>query len=611
MCGIAGVIDYSGTLLQDKTAYDKMSDSLKERGPDQSGMYFEGAASLIHRRLAIIDIERSRQPMSAEHGGERYTIVYNGELYNTAEIRADLERAGHFFRTHGDTEVVLKSYIEWGEKCLERFNGIFAFAIWESTGERLFFARDPMGVKPFFYSVKNGAFIFASSVGAILKSGVVSPSCDINSVFEVMLIGPGRTPGNAVFSEISELARGECGFYSRSGVNIYEYFTLTDSPHTDTFPETVARVKELVYDAIERQMISDVPIGTFLSGGLDSSIISAYVAQKMREQGKTLDTFSVFYRDNEKYFTPGHFQPNSDDKYIELMVKHINSNHHEIVLDTPALVDALFEAIDFRALPSMADVDSSLLLFCREIKKHVTVALSGECADEIFGGYPWYRDKDIRDKEGFPWAQSTSYRASFLLDEINEKMDAEKFVADKYEAAKRRADRLPGLSPLEARMREMMRLNLDWFMQTLLFRKDAMSMASSLEVRVPFCDKRITKYLYSTPWEYKDYEGREKGLLRLATEELLPEEVAWRKKSPYPKTHNPSYLAALRELLGDLLKDGSAPLWQIVKKDAAATLLVTERSVPWYGQLMTTPQTIAYLLQVNHWMKKFDVSLKI
>lgn len=607
MCGIAGEINYNLYLDKNSSVYENMSLAMKERGPDQDGMFFEPHAALVHRRLAVIDIENSRQPMTIDYRGTKYTICYNGELYNTDEIKKELASLGCVFKTRGDTEVILLAFIEWGEKCLDKFNGIFAFAVWDSKEETLFFARDPMGVKPFFYSTENGGFIFASSVPALLCHDEVSSEINLASIAEIMLIGPGRTPGISVFPKILELPRAFCGTFSRGGLQIHEYFKLKDAPHTDTFEKTVSKTRFLVRDAIERQMVSDVPIGAFLSGGLDSSIISAVAAEKMSEHGKTLDTFSVFYRDNEKYFKPSHFQPNSDDYYIDLMVKHIKSNHHEVVLDTSDLIGALYEAIDVRGLPSMADVDSSLLLFCREIKKYVTVAISGECADEIFGGYPWYRDKDIRDIEGFPWAQSTAYRAAFLAPSLRGRIDSQKYVADKYERAKALADKLPGLSPLESRMREMMRLNLDWFMQTLLIRKDSMSMYSSLEVRVPFCDKRITEYLYTVPWEYKDYEGREKGLLRLACEDLLPKEVAWRKKSPYPKTHNPAYLSALRDILSSLLADGGAPLWEIADKNQTTSLLACERSVPWYGQLMTTPQTIAYLIQINYWMKKFNV----
>lgn len=607
MCAIAGIIDYKNSHNPQNTVYRKMLDTMTNRGPDDEGMYFDGAAALMHKRLSVIDPTHSRQPMTREEKGEVYTIVYNGELYNTEDIRKNLIAAGYSFKTKGDTEVVLTAFIHYGEECLNIFNGIFAFAIWQEKSETLFFARDMVGVKPFFYSLGD-SFIFASTVPALLCHDSIPHTINTDSVAEVLLLGPGRTPGNGIFTHIRELPRGYAGTYNKYGLKIKEYFTLTDTPHTDSFEETVKNITYLVTDAIKRQTVSDVPLGTFLSGGLDSSIISAVVAEEFSAQGKTLDTFSVTYQDNAKYFKSSHFQPNSDESYIEMMVNHIKSNHHEIVLDTPQLVSALYPVIDEKGLPSMADVDSSLLAFSKEIKKHVTVALSGECADEIFGGYPWYRDKDIREKAGFPWSQNTSYRMKFINPAIRKTLQ-EGYVTDKYNDAIKNVSLRPDLTPTEKRMREMFILNLDHFMQTLLFRKDSCSMHASLEVRVPFCDRRITEYLYSTPWEFKDYQGREKGLLRHAFSHLLPHDVLWRKKSPYPKTHNPAYLAALREIFSPIIADCDNPLWDIVNKTQAETLLYEERPLPWYGQLMTTPQTIAYFIQIEYWLRKFSVKL--
>ena len=285
--------------------------------------------------------------------------------------------------------------------------------------------------------------------------------------------------------------------------------------HLRRLPLTSAR---LLLDSIRRQLVSDVPVCTFLSGGLDSSLISSVAASELKRQGKVLDTFSVDYRDNEKYFRKSRFQPNSDPEYIRKMAEYLGTEHHWVIIDTPELVDALDEAVDARGLPGMADVDSSLLLFCREIKKFGTVALSGECADEIFGGYPWYRDKDIRMTDGFPWAQSTAYRKRFLCDDYAGRIDAEEYVYSAYRKTADYAEKLATDSDVDYRMREMTQLNFDWFMQTLLDRKDRMSMYSGLEVRVPFCDYRIAEYLYNVKWEYKDWQGREKGLLREAME---------------------------------------------------------------------------------------------
>ena len=364
-------------------------------------------------------------------------------------------------------------------------------------------------------------------------------------------------------------------------------------------------------DAIERQLVSDVPVAAFLSGGLDSSLISAIADANFTARGRQLQTFSVGYRDNRKYFHATKFQPGADAPYIRKMNEFLHARHHWITLDTPELVPALYAAVDARDLPGMADVDASLLLFCRQIKPHATVALSGECADEIFGGYPWYRDPAVREKYGFPWAQSTAYRASFLKPGVLGSIDPAAFVDARYRQTLAETSVRPGLSAEEQRMRQMMNLNFKWFMQTLLDRKDRMSMYSGLEVRVPFCDYRIAEYLYSVPWEYKDYRNQEKGLLREAMRGVLPDEVLWRRKSPYPKTWNPSYLAAVSAELRGVLADPAAPILRIIKADALENLLASgaDNPIPWYGQLMTTPQTIAWFVQLNYWLEKYKVEL--
>ena len=366
-------------------------------------------------------------------------------------------------------------------------------------------------------------------------------------------------------------------------------------------------VRDLVLDSIKRQMVSDVPLGTFLSGGLDSSLITAICARTYQDQGKQLPTFSVDYQDNAAFFVPDKFQPNSDAEYIRLVHKSLNTQHHDCVLTPEQLAESLEEAVNARDLPGMADVDISLLLFCREIRKTVTVALSGECADEIFGGYPWYRDPQIRDRDGFPWAQNTQHRCQMMSPLLRDRLDGEGYIRSRYEATCRESDILPGTSPTERRMKEMVNLNLRWFMQTLLDRKDRMSMYSGLEVRVPFCDHRIAEYLYGVPWEFKDYAGKEKGLLRYAMKGFLPEEVLWRKKSPYPKVLNPRYMELVREKLKLLLRQKDAPLFDLVSREEAAALLDRESVWPWYGQLMRTPQTICYLLQMNAWLEKFHI----
>ena len=603
MCAIAGVLG----LYTDDSTLKKMLSTMSRRGPDAAGICAFQDGWLLHARLAVIDLEGGRQPMSLYTGGEEYTIVYNGELYNTPELRKELEQLGHSLLGHSDTEVLLHSYAQWGEKCLEKLNGIFAFAVWEKKQHRLFLARDRMGVKPLFFAQIHDGLVFASEIKTILAHPEVKAELDADGVAQILLLGPGRVPGSGVLRNIRELEPGECAYYENGKMHIRRYWKLLDREHLENFEDTAAHVRELVLDAILRQTVSDVPIGTFLSGGLDSSLITAVCAKKLG--GKQLPTFSVDYVDSDKYFVPNKFQPNSDGEYIRLMQKTFHTDHHWCILSPEDLVEELENATFARDLPGMADVDFSLLAFCRQIKPHVTVALSGECADEIFGGYPWYRDPEVRNRDGFPWAQNTAYRMELLQPGMKEKLDGESYVREHYEKTCWESDILPGTDPTEVRMKQMVNLNLRWFMQTLLDRKDRMSMYSGLEVRVPFCDYRIAEYLYGVPWAFKDHKGKEKGLLRTAMDGILPEEVLWRKKSPYPKTMDPKYLELVTARMLQLLQEKDAPLFALISPDSVRRVLEEEPTWPWYGQLMRRPQTIAYLLQVNAWLEHYRVDL--
>ncbi len=609
MSAIAGVIDWNASGEPPLALYDGMLSTMRRRGPDQSDRYVCGPAALLNARLCVVDPDNGRQPMEAWRGGEHYILVYNGELYNAEEVRAELIGLGHRLSTRSDTEVLLHAYMAWGAECLEKLNGIFAFAVWEEKAERLFFARDRMGVKPFFYAVRGGAFLFASELKTLLAHPLVEPVIDRDGVAEVMLMGPGRTPGCGVFRGVSELAPAHCGTLERDGRWVWRYWSAEDRPHTDTFDQTVEKVRWLILDAIDRQLAADAPLCAFLSGGLDSGIVAAVAARRMRELGRGFCTFSVDYRENDRHFQAGRFQPGSDARCIELMTRELGGEHHVVALGGEELAAALIEAVHARDLPGMAGLDASLLLLCREVKRHATVALSGECADGIFGGYPWLRDKDIRGRDGFPWAASTAYRASFLRPEWREVLDADAYVKSRCRRTLSDASVLPDAGAEERGMKEMIHLNEAWFMQTLLDRMDRMSTFCGLEARAPFSDHRIAEYLYSVPWKMKEYHGHEKGLLRRAMRGLLPEKVLWSKKSPDPNASCPAYRAAVEGMLRQVLDSPDSPLLKLARREQLEALLAGDCAVPWYGGLMTTPQTIAYMVQVNAWMTDYHVRL--
>ncbi len=603
MCAIGGILD----LPSDVLLAQAMLKTMRRRGPDAASLFIDRNCTLLHARLAVIDPQGGSQPMTWCRGDETFTIAYNGELYNTSQLRRELTQLGHTFLGHSDTEVLLHAYGQWGQDALDKCNGIFAFAVWEHRGQRLFLARDRMGVKPLFYKLHEGGLLFASELKTILVYPTVKAQLDPQGAAEILLLGPGRTPGCGVFYGIRELEPGCCGYYENGKLKLQRYWHLRDREHREGFRETAETVRYLVTDAIEKQMVSDVPLGTFLSGGLDSSLISALCAEKMAQQEVTLQTFSVDYADNDRYFVPTKFQPNSDGHYIRLMQQALGTDHHWCVISAEELEQAIDASVDARDLPGMADVDISLLIFCHQIREHVTVALSGECADEIFGGYPWYRDPQVRGREGFPWAQNTAQRSTMLAPGLEGKIDGTDYVNQRYTDTCKNSDILPGTAPLERRMKEMVNLNQQWFMQTLLDRKDRMSMYWGLEVRVPFCDHRIAEYMYGVPWEFKDYMGREKGLLRTAMEGILPDEVMWRKKSPYPKTWNPKYLELVSVRLQRVLEQRDSPLFQMVKREEVENMLTRDDTWPWYGQLMNRPQTICYFLQLEQWLRRWNV----
>ena len=605
MCAIAGILN----LAASPETVQAMLSTMRRRGPDDFDVFQGENVTLLHARLTVVDPEGGHQPMTLRFQGREYTIVYNGELYNTRELRCQLQKLGHEFRGHSDTEVLLHGYAQWGEGVLEKLNGIYAFAVFD--GERVFLARDRIGVKPLFFAEFRGGLLFSSEIKTILKYPGFRAAIDVTGAAELLLLGPGRTPGCGVFRGVKEIEPGCFGIWEQGKLNLRRYWHLTDGEHREDFAETCAHVRWLVEDAIRRQLVSDVPIGCFLSGGLDSSLICAVAAEHLAGQGRRLDTFSVDYDRNREFFVPGKFQPNTDSDFLAPMEEFLDAKAHHVILTADDLDGALEESTAARDLPGMADVDFSLLLFCRRIREHVTVALSGECADEIFGGYPWYRDPLIRARAGFPWAQNLDVRRKLLTGRLACLTDAREYVRSRYVQTIRESDILPECAPTERRMKEMVNLNFRWFMQTLLDRKDRMSMYSGLEVRVPFCDHRIAEYLYRIPWEMKDHGGYEKGLLRQAMAGRLPEEILWRKKSPYPKTHDPRYLQLMCRRLDALIAEKNAPIWSLIRPDEALRVSQTEPDWPWYGQLMKTPQTIAYFCQLDRWLRAYGVDICI
>ena len=613
MCGIVGWSNLKNNIRDYSDIMDEMIDTLKLRGPDSAGLKTYNHALMGHRRLIIVDPTGGMQPMTKIINNKEYTICYNGELYNTEEVRADLISKGYKFDSYSDTEVLLTSYIEYGQKCADYLNGIFAFGIWDEYNQELFLCRDQLGIKPLFYSYIDGNLIFASEIKALLKHPYIDSIVDRDGLIELISLGPARTLNGAIFKDIKEIPPAHYLLFNKRGINLNEYWKLETMEHEDDIDTTKKKVRDMLVEIIENQLVSDVPVCTFLSGGLDSSVISSVAFDKFKKDGLgVLNTFSIDYKDNEKYFKKNLYEPNSDSEYVKRMVEFLGSNHHNIVLNNIDLAHALDDATKAADLPGMADVDSSLYLFAKEVRKYATVALSGECADEVFGGYPWFT-REYDSIEIFPWANSIEYRKNILKPSLKD-LPIEEYVKQTCRDSINKIDKLPKESHDDRIIRELTYLNIKYQMLTLINRKDRMTMSNSLEGRVPYADKRLVQYAFNFPKDIKLLHGREKGLLREAVRGIVPDEIIDRKKSPYPKTHNPEYTREVSNMLKKILEDRSSPIHQIIDYDFVSNIVDTggeSFKEPWYGQLMTGPQVIAYLIQLNNWMKFYNVKLDI
>lgn len=615
MCGFVGITNLKKNILEDRNILEKMNNTLSKRGPDEDGYYIKEHIALAHKRLIVIDAKGGKQPMVETFSSGEYVICHNGQIYNTNELRNILEKHNFTFNGYSDTEILLKSYIFFGNDVVNHINGIFSFAIWNSQKQEVFLARDHFGIKPLFYTVKDNNLIFASELKAIFEYPSIEKIIDSQGICELFGIGPAHTSGLTVFKDIYEIKPAHFGVFNKDGLHLQRYWKLTSEEHSDTFSATCEKLKYLLNDSITKQLISDVPLCTFLSGGLDSSIITKFAADFCQKEGlPPLDTYSIDYVDNDKNFVKSDFQPNSDNYYINLMNQNLHTNHHQIIIDTPELAKYLEDAMIARDVPGMADIDSSLLLFCKNVKKEMTVALTGECADEIFGGYPWFFREDALTSNTFPWSIAINERQKLLNPSIDKKIELKDYIDYRYAESLNEIEILDIDSKETAEKRKISYLTLNWFMQTLLDRSDRMAMYNGLELRVPFCDYRLAQYVWNIPWEWKALKGREKGLLRYICKDFLPSEIVDRKKSPYPKTHNPTYLSRVKEMLTEIMQNKHAPINDLLNREYILEILNTDGRAftrPWFGQLMTGPQLMAYLCQVNMWLEKYHPKIEI
>ena len=607
MSGITGIANLNRKIDSEIENVTEMTKALAHRGKNIHKIKNAGYGVFGCVSMEFVEDANRQIPLSQKVGETEYTLCFDGIIYNRDEVKNHLK--AHSSMT--DAEIVISAYIRWGIGCLQHLNGIFAFTIWDSKNRELFLARDRMGIKPLYYTFVGDTIIFASELKGILKHPSVSAVLDKDGICEIMGLGPAHTQGTGVLKGIYEIIPGTCATFNKNGFNCSKYWHLESKPYESEFEDCLNDVKKLTENAIISQI---EPNGRdmcyFLSGGVDSSIICALAA---KNQGRGVNTFSLSYKDNDQFFTPNEYQPAADDYYINLMSETFGTNHHIVTVDSDAIVDLLYDSMKARDLPGMGDVDSSLYFLCREIGRDFNGALSGECGDEVFGGYPWFHRKEDFEAKTFPWSKNIDFRKQIISPELKFGDYMENFIDSKYKESIAECPVCQNDTPEEKRRREIAYLNLNWFMYTLGARSERIGMNCGLEIRMPYCDYKLVEYIWNVPWKYKAYNGREKGLLRMCFEDLLPEEVLWRKKSPFPKTHNPEYEVMVRNMAREILEDKNSPVCQIINTDYIQQLMsgVSDYGKPWFGQLMALPQLYAYIIQTDMWLKEYNIKIKL
>ncbi len=612
MCGICGYMQKEK--ITENNTILSMKESILKRGNSDNNIYINENIALGHARLSIIDIKNGKQPMEKTINNTKYTIVYNGELYNTNVLRNILISRGYEFQTESDTEVLLLLYVEFKEKMLKFINGIFAFAIYDSSNNSLFLAKDRLGIKPLFYSIFEDKFIFSSEIKGILASKYIKPVVTKENLIELLSLGPAHSPGKTYFKDIYELKAGHYALYKDGSLDIIKYWDLMEKKMIDSDDEIIDNVKYLVTDSTKRQLVSDVGVASMLSGGLDSSIITKIATDNIYN----LHTYSINYENNDEDFVANSYQQTKDSDFVKVMTKYLNTTHKNIIVSDKDLFDNLYESVIARDMPGMADVDSSMYVFCREIvKNNEKVILSGECSDEIFGGYPWFYKEHLKNTEGFPWALSENLRESLIKPDILENGQITEYIKDVKHNTLKTISHI-SQDPFENEFKEINYLTIKFFMNTLIERTDRMSMSNSLEVRVPYADHRIFEYVYNVDAKLKlglrnnNSTICEKYILKQAFKNDIPTDITNRKKSPFPKTYSKKYLQMLEEKLIEILNNPKSRIHEILNTKYIKKLIEThgiELKENLFGQLMTYPQTLAFIIQIDFWLTTYNIEI--
>lgn len=600
MSAISGIISYQGLGTFQKEEINKMMIAQKKRGDEYKGVYYSLKGILGQQKLVM---NNDKLPVTRYDCQKSYTIVYDGTIYNKKELKNELLEKGYLIKGDSDEEIILYTYIYYKEECLLHLDGIFAFAIFDGT--TLFLARDKFGLKPLYYQLINNHLIFASSIKGILAHKDTLRVIDKEGFINLYALGPMSEEGKTPFKDIMILKSGEYLNYTINKLTTNKYYHLPLRQINDSFEEAKIKVKDIIIKTVKKY--NEENAASFLSGGLDSSIVATIMSEN-----KLIDTYYLDYQDNQINFTANNFQRSRDIDTARLMANKLNSHHHELIINSKELFDELLTSADNRGIPGMADIDASLFWLAKKIAVNNKVILSGECADEVFGGYPWCYRKETDEGCYFPWLRNIDTRIKLLKKELQE-FDFKGTIKKAYEDTIKNIEYLDDEDEESKKWRKMTYLNLYWFGYQLLIRNDTQTINAGLDARCPFAEPELIEYVYNLPYQYKYQNNQEKYLLREAFIDLLPEELVNRKKNPFPKTFDPNYFQIVSNSLLKALEDDTSILNKLFEKDKLIALINNNKKeeLPWFGQLMTTPQLIGYLLQLDYLQKEYNIKFDL
>ncbi|WP_027345793.1 asparagine synthase (glutamine-hydrolyzing) [Hamadaea tsunoensis] len=597
MCGIAGLVTQWQGPTRNRIAVTAMIKTLEHRGPDAADVWADNGAALGHTRLAIVDLAGGTQPMTVDRGDGSLVLSFSGEIYNHDELRRQLRAAGHTFRSRSDTEVILHAHQQWGAQAPTHLRGIFAYALWDTSTNTLLLVRDRLGVKPLYFALLGGELIFGSEHKALLAHPMLPAEIDDDGLTELLAMVPMTTPGHGILRQIHEVPPATIVRYNRQGLSRTVYWQLTSHRHEHSRATTISRVRELLAAAVDEQIKADVPVGSLLSGGVDSSAVAALAAQYLG--GEQLWTYDLMHAEPARAASSFH---NSDDHPAALLAaEHIKSEHRTITASTADLLAAHAATRQAMDLPSLTPINASLLHLFIGISRDRRVVLSGEGADELFGGYRWH-DLDAGDHQPgrFPWHSTYEPLTALLNRDTLRALRPSRHIATRRRAALEQMPLPAGEIGRDRRQRETDWLTVVFYLPFLLRRKDRLSMRAGVEARVPFLDHRLVEYAWNIPADMRPSRRMEKGVLREAVADLLPTQVAWRRKSGYPASVTTGYRDALWQQLRDVLATPRSPILHLINPRNVAAML--DRHA---GELHSwTPlQHVAYLLELNYFLR--------